>query len=128
MKVLYYALFPVIAFVLNLILPVFVVIISMPITFIIIKLQNNKNMYRLRLDMIIQGILRGISLVYIMNALNIIIGIEISKWWWVIVFSGLSYITITGWKWINPFAYEFSLNVSPVIGYALGLILFVFKF
>jgi hypothetical protein len=65
MKILLYILTPIGAYIINLLLCIVTPIITLPITWMITKVQNNPTIYRFRPDMVIQGILRGVLVVYI---------------------------------------------------------------
>ena len=121
MKILLYILTPIGAYIINLLLSIATPLITLPITWIIAKVQNNPMMYRFRPDMLIQGIVRGILVVYLTSYLLSLFETKVSFWWVVISIVILSYFSITAWDRTKPDAYEFSLNVSPIFGFMIGL-------
>jgi uncharacterized protein YacL len=121
MKIILYILTPIGAYIVNLLLSIVIPLITLPITWIIAKVQNNPMMYRFRPDMLIQGIVRGILVVYLTSYLLSLFETKVSFWWVVISIVILSYFSITAWDRTKPDAYEFSLNVSPIFGFMIGL-------
>lgn len=119
MKILVYILTPICAYILCILLGFVCALITLPLTWIIFK--NNPIFYRFRLDYVVSGVLRGVLVVYLTAYLLSLIETEVSFRWIVISVVFLSYLSIAAWKTANPDAYEFSLNVSPVIGYIIGL-------
>ena len=122
MEILLYILTPIVAFIINLLLGVLTPIITLPITWIISKVHNNPAMYRFRPDMVIQGIVRGFFVVYLIDYLLSLFEAEVSFWWIVATMVFLSYLSIVAWDRSSPDAYEISLNVSPVFGFIIGLL------
>lgn len=123
MKILFYILTPIGAYIINLLLSIVTPIITSPLTWIIAKVQNNSAMYRFRPDMVIQGIVRGFLVVYLAYYLLSLFETEISFWWIVATMVFLSYLSITAWDRTKPDAYEFSLNISPIFGFIICLFL-----
>lgn len=114
---------PVSAFIINILLSIATPLFTLPITWLITKAQNNPVMYRFRLDMVIQGIVRGILVVYLISYFLSFFETKVSFWWIAISIVMLSYLSIIAWDSTKPDAYEFSLNVSPVLGFILGLLI-----
>ena len=123
MKILLYILTPIGAYVINLLISVIIPLITLPLTWMIIKVQNNSAMYRFRPDMVIQGIVRGFLVVYLTSYLLSLFETEISFWWIVATMILLSYLSIKAWDRTKPYTYEFSLNISPILGFIIGLFL-----
>jgi len=121
MKIILYILTPIGAYIANLLLSIVIPLITLPITWIIAKVQNNPIMYRFRPDMLIQGIVRGIFVVYLTSYLLSLFETKVNFWCVVITIVILSYFSITAWDRTKPDAYEFSLNVSPIFGFIIGL-------
>lgn len=131
MKVLYYILLPIVAFIAEIILRTIMPLLTFPITWIINKIESkfgynaddmNKLLYRFRIDLVLQGILSGFILAYLIIQLSIKLETNIKFWYILLVFGILSLRKLMAWKSENPVAYEFSLNVSPIIGYIIGFI------
>ncbi len=120
MKIILCILAPIGAYIINLFLVILIPIITFPITWIILKAQNNPMLFGFRPDMLIQGIVRGICVVYLTSTLFSLFETKVSYWWVVISIVILSYFT-TAWDRTKPYAYEFSLNVSPILGFIIGL-------
>ncbi len=114
---------PIGAFIINVILSIVIPLITLPITWIIVKVQNNPMIYRFRPDMLIQGIIRGYLVVYSTTYLLSLFESKESFWWVVASIVVLSYFSIIAWDWTKPVAYEFSLNVSPIFGFIIGLLI-----
>lgn len=125
MSILIYILTPVLAYLIDLILNIINIFISMPFIFIQNKFDNNKSMYKFRLDMVVSGIVRGLLVVYCISILISQFEIEINFWWIISSFFLLSYLKIHAWDKSKPRAYEFSLNISPILGYIIGLFLLI---
>lgn len=123
MKIFLYILTPIIAYIINLLLSIVTPIFTLPLTYLIAKIENNPAMYRFRPDMVIQGIVRGFLIVYLASYLLSLFETEISFWWIAATVAFLSYLNITAWDRTKPDSYEFSLNVSPIFGYIVGLFL-----
>lgn len=132
MNIAYYFILLVIAYVCNLILPVLVTIITIPIVWIIDKIERtmgydsedmDRLLYRFRIDMVIQGVLRGVILVYFILFLSKKFGLNNAQFI-VIIFIILSIGSLLSWKSENPILYELSLLISPIIGYFIGFYLF----
>jgi hypothetical protein len=123
MKIIFYILTPIGAFIINVILSIVIPLITLPITWIIVKVQNNPMIYRFRPDMLIQGIIRGYLVVYSTTYLLSLFESKESFWWVVASIVVLSYFSIIAWDWTKPVAYEFSLNVSPIFGFIIGLLI-----
>ena len=121
MKILLYILTPISAYIINLLLGIVTPIITLPITWMIVKIQNNPTMYRFRTDMVLQGIVRGFLVVYLTSYLLSLFETEISFWWIAATMFWLSYLFITAWDKKKPYTYEFSLNVSPIFGFIIAL-------
>lgn len=121
MKIILYILTPIGAYIVNLLLSIVIPLITLPITWIIAKVQNNPMMYRFRPDMLIQVIVRGILVVYLTSYLLSLFETKVSFWGVVISIVILSYFSINAWDRTKPGAYEFSLNVSPIFGFMIGL-------
>jgi hypothetical protein len=121
MKILLYILTPIGAYIINLLLGIVTPIITLPITWMIAKIQNNPALYRFRTDMVIQGIVRGFLVVYLTSYLLSLIETEVSFYWIVATMLVLSFLSIIAWDRTKPEAYEFSLNVSPIFGFIIGL-------
>lgn len=123
-KILIYILTPVVGYIFELILSFIIPIVTIPVTWFISLFQKNNSVYRFRPDMVFSGILTGFILV---NAIYYFLSLfesEISFWWVVASVIWLAYLRILAWDISKPFTYEFSLNFSPIIGYAIG---FYFK-
>lgn len=121
MNTFYYILLPIIGLALDLILGILAPLITLPVSFILSKIENNPSVYRLRPDMIIQGFIRGVALIYLLKMAMDFVDADINFWWIITTIILLSILKLASWKNENPTWYEFSLNVSPVIGYALGI-------
>ena len=121
MKIILYILTPIGAYIVNLLLCIVIPLITLPLTWIIAKVQNYPMMYGFRPDMLIQGIVRGILVVYLTSYLLSLFETKVSFWWVVISIVILSYLSIYAWDRTKPDAYEFSLNVSPIFGFIIGL-------
>lgn len=113
---------PIGAYIINLLLGIVTPIITLPITWMVAKIQNNPAMYRFRTDMVIQGIVRGFLVVYLTSYLLSLFETEVSFWWIVATMVVLSYLSIIAWDRTKPKSYEFSLNVSPIFGFIIGLL------
>ncbi len=122
MKILLYILTPIGAYIINLLLGILTPLITLPLTWIIAKVQNNPAMYRFRPDMVIQGVVRGFLVVYLTSYLLSLFETEISFWWLVATMVLLSYLSVSAWDRTKPDAYEFSLNVPPIFGFIIGLL------
>jgi hypothetical protein len=122
MKILLYILTPIGAYIINLLLAFVTPIITLPITWMIVKIQNNHAIYRFRTDLVLQGIVRGFLVVYLTYYLLSLFKTEVSFWWIVATMVLLSYLSIFAWDRTKPEAYEFSLNVSPIFGFLIGLL------
>ena len=122
MKILLYILTPIGAYFINLLLGILTPLITLPLTWIIAKVQNNTAMYRFRPDMVIQGLARGFLVVYLTSYLLSLFETEISFWWLVATMVLLSYFSVSAWDRTKPDAYELSLNVPPIIGFIIGLL------
>lgn len=122
MKILLYILTPIGAYIINLLLCILTPLITLPLTWIIVKVQNNPSMYRFRPDMLIQGVIRGFLVVSLTSYLLSLFATEISFWWLVATMVSLSYLSVYAWDRTKPEAYEFSLNVSPIFGFLIGLL------
>ena len=122
MKILLYILTPIGAYIINLLLAVLTPVITLPLTWIITKVQNNFAIYRFRPDMVIQGLVRGFLVVYLTSYLLSLFETEISYWWLVATMVLLSYLSVSAWDRTKPDAYEFSLNIPPIIGYIISLL------
>lgn len=59
MEILLYIMTPVLAYIFNLLLGILAPIIIFPITWVLIKIENNPLMYRFSVDMVLQGVLKG---------------------------------------------------------------------
>jgi hypothetical protein len=125
MKILLYILTPIGAYIINLLLCIVTPIITLPITWMITKVQNNPTIYRFRPDMVIQGILRGVLVVYITSYVLLLFEPKVSYFWIVTSFVILSYLSIAAWDRTKPYAYEFSLNISPIFGFIIGLFIII---
>ena len=112
---------PVGAYIINLLLCIVTPIITLPLTWIIAKVQNNPYLYKFRPDMVIQGVVRGFLVVYLTSYLLSLFETEISFWWITATMVLLSYLFITAWDRTKPDAYEFSVNVPPIFGFIIGL-------
>ena len=123
MKILLYVLTPIGIYIIDLLLSVIIPLITLPITWIIVKVQNNPLIYRFRPDMLIQGILKGILVVYLTSFLLSSFETKVSFWWIVTSIVMLSYLSIAAWDRTKPDAYEFSLNISPILGFIIGLLI-----
>lgn len=121
MKILLYILTPIGAYIINLVLSIVTPFVTFPLTWIIGKIQNNPALYKFRPDMVIQGLVRGFLVVFLTEYLMSLFETEISFWWIVGTMILLSYLSIIAWDKTKPDAYEFSLNVSPVFGFLIGL-------
>jgi hypothetical protein len=102
-------------------LAILVPVFTIPLNWIIIKIQNNPSIYTFRLDMIINGLIRGFFVVYFTNYFLFLLNTDISIWWFIAVFIFLSFNDLNTWDRRNPFVYEFCLNISPIFGYLIGL-------
>ena len=122
MKILLYILTPIGAYIISVLLGIVTPIITLPITWMIVKIQNNPAMYRFRTDLVLQGIVRGFLVVYLTYYLLSLFKTEVSFWWIVSTMVLLSYLKILAWDRTKPEAYEFSLNVSPIFGFLIGLL------
>ena len=122
MKILLYILTPIGAYIINLLLSILTPLITLPLTWIIAKVQNNPAMYRFRPDMVIQGVVKGFLVVYLTSYLLSLFETEISFWWLVATMVLLSYLSISAWDRTKPEVYEFSLNVPPIFGFIIGLL------
>lgn len=121
MEVLLYILTPIGAYIVNLLMGIAVGLITIPLTMIMVKIQKNPIIYRMRPDMLITGVLRGFIVVYLTSNLLSQFETEVNFWWIVATMVLLSYLSIYAWDKSKPYAYEFSLNVSPIFGYIIGL-------
>lgn len=72
--------------------------------------------------MVIQGVVRGFLVVYLTSYLLSLFETEISFWWLVATMVLLSYLSVSVWDRTKPDAYEFSLNVAPIFGFIIGLL------
>lgn len=133
MNIAYYFILLVVAHVSNLILCVLVPIITYPIVWLIDKIERPmgydckdwlKLLYRFRIDMVIQGVLRGLILVYFILFLSNVFGLN-NTLFILIIFVLLSIVDLRSWKSANPILYEMSLLISPIIGYLLGFYFFL---
>jgi hypothetical protein len=122
MKVIFYILAPICAFVLNIFLGAMIPLVTIPVTWVINKFDKNPNLYKFRFDMVIQGIIRGFLVITTVEYLNIYFKMELSYWWIVITTLWLSHLSISAWDKNKPEEYEISLNVSPILGFLIGLI------
>lgn len=122
MKILLYILTPIGAYIINLILAILTPLATLPLTWILSKIENNPSMYRFRMDMVIQGLLRGFLVVFITNYILSQFEADVSFWWIVATMVVFSYLSISAWDRTKPDAYESSLNVPPILGYLIGLI------
>lgn len=125
MNIIYYILFPVVVYVLDLILGGIIPIATLPFTWVIVKIQKQPRLFQFRIDMIIQGIIRGIVGVYLVGLLINLVEVNINLWWLFLTYIWLSYMSIRVWNKTNHFAYEFSLNISPIVGYVAGIVIFI---
>lgn len=121
MKILLYILTPIGAYIINFFLCFVVPLITLPLTWIIVKIQKNNAIYKFRPDMVIQGVTRGFFVVYFTSYLLSLFETEISFWWIIATIVLFSYFNIFAWDRTKPTAYEFSLNFSPIFGYIIGL-------
>ncbi len=123
MGILVYILTPVVAYLLNLVLSLIVPIIMFPITKVIIKSQKNPQLFSFRPDMLAIGIIKGFLTVYFLLVFLSHFKLSVNQWWLYLTFIVLAYVLNGAWNKRNPFAYEFSLNASPIIGHIIGLTL-----
>jgi hypothetical protein len=122
MKILLYILTPIAAYIIRFLLSIIIPIITSPITMLNFKVQKNPTVYRFRPDMVLQGVIIGFLVVYLTDYLLSLFEPEISYWWIFTTMVWLSHLSIIAWDKTNPAAYEFSLNVSPIFGFILGLL------
>jgi len=121
MKILLYILTPIGAFIINLILGILTPLATLPLTWMLSKIDKNPSIYRFRMDMVIQGLVRGFLVVFITNHILSQFDADVSFWWIVATMVVLSYLSISAWDRTKPDAYEFKLNVPPILGYLFGL-------
>lgn len=122
MKIIIYILTPIGAYIIDLLLGVITPFITLPITEIMVRLQNNPVWYRFRPDMVLQGMVRGFFVVYLTSFILSQIDVLISPYLLVLTIVLLSVMSVLVWDRTNPIAFEFSLNVSPIFGYFIGLL------
>lgn len=125
MRILFYALTPIFALVLELIFRGVFAILSGPIVLIQQKIDRKIMLYKFRADMIVSGYCAGLTTVYLINFANNYFGLSIASWWIVCSICLIILKAILGWDRNKPFWYEVSLNVSPWIGYITGILLFL---
>lgn len=126
MKILLYILTPVGAYIINLLLSGIIPLITIPVTWVFVKVQKNKpNLYGLlygfRPDIVIQGIIRGILVVYLTFYVLSLFETKVVFWWIFASIVGLSYLSIYAWDRTKPFEYEFSIAIPPILGFIIGL-------
>ncbi|HOZ30600.1 MAG TPA: hypothetical protein PLL66_06750 [Bacteroidales bacterium] len=135
MKILTYILLPIIVFIANQILFIIIPVVTFPMTWVIDKIERKfgytaediyKLLYRFRIDMVINFILVGIISAYFTLHFTSKLKTNIELWYLILVFGILSLIHLSSWKSCNPKAYEFSLNIPPIIGFALGFIIYFY--
>jgi hypothetical protein len=122
MKILLYILTPIGAFIINLILGILTPLATLPLMWILSKIKKNLTIYKFRMDMVIQGLIRGFLVVFITNHILSQFDSDVSFWWIVATMVVLSYLSISAWDNKKSDAYESSLNVPPVLGFLVGLI------
>jgi hypothetical protein len=121
MGILLYIMTPILAYMLNLLFGILAPIVTFPFTWVLIKVENNPLMYRFRLDMLLQGLLKGFFVVYTLNFILSMFEGEVRIRWVVATLIWLSYLNMLAWDRTKPISYEFSLNFSPILGYFVGL-------
>lgn len=134
MKILLYILTPMVAYLLNLILSFTIIIVTFPLNWFIIKIENNQTikwhilttLKGFRLSVFISGFTKSIATVFIFEYLLSLFEGKVELWWILVTFSWLSYLALNSWKRQNPFGYEISLIVSQVIGYIIGILILWF--
>jgi hypothetical protein len=121
--IIFYILTPVGAYIIDLTLSILVIILSFPISWLLIQIQNkfenNPSLFKFRSDMVFTGILRGFLVVYL---LDYQFSKYVSIWWVAITMLTMSYLNYLTWNKERPFLYELSLVVSPILGYVIGFI------
>jgi len=125
MIIVYYILVPIVAYIIDVIVGVLMPIVTLPVVFLLSRIERNPQLFRFRLDMVIQGVLGGLLNVYLIEYIINKLDVNIGLWWLIIVFAWLSYLKIVSWSKSNPISYEVSLNISPIIGYIVGFIFFL---
>ena len=125
MIIVYYILVPIVAYIIDVIVGVLMPIVTLPVVFLLSRIERNPQLFRFRLDMVIQGVLGGLLNVYLIEYIINKLDVNIGLWWLIIVFAWLSYLKIVSWCKSNPISYEVSLNISPIIGYIVGFIFFL---
>lgn len=110
MKILFYILTPILGYIFNLVIGILVPIATIPLTWIIGKIENNNHMYKFRLDMFIQGIIRGVLTVFLLDYFHEYFESGVSFWWIIATIIWSSYLCIIEWKDSNPPEYEFTKN------------------
>jgi len=125
MVIIYYILVPIVAYIIDVIVGVLMPIVTLPVVFLLSRIERNPQLFRFRLDMVIQGVLGGLLNVYLIEYIINKLDVNIGLWWLIIVFAWLSYLKIVSWCKSNPISYEVSLNISPIIGYIVGFIFFL---
>ncbi len=128
MDFLYYLLFPILAYLINIIVSIFVPLILGPFTWLILKFQKQLNaifqLYSWRYDTVLQGIARGVMTIYLLQFVNRAYNLNISNWYLYLTAIGLSYLSYFSWNRNNYIGYEFGLVFSPIIGYLIGILVF----
>lgn len=128
MNFLYYLLYPILAYLINIIASIFVPLILGPFTWLIIKFQKQLNaifkLYSWRYDTLLQGIARGVLTIYLIQYINRAYNWDISNWYLYLTALGLSYLSYYSWNRNNYIGYEFGLVFSPIIGYLIGIVVF----
>lgn len=128
MDFLYYLLYPILAYLINIIVGIFVPLIFGPFTWFTIKFQKQLNaifqLYSWRYDTVVQGIARGVLTIYLLQFINTAYNWDISNWYLYITALGLSYLSYYSWNKNNYIGYEFGLVFSPIIGYLIGIVVF----
>jgi hypothetical protein len=128
MNFLYYILYPILAYLINIIVSIFVPLIMGPFTWLLIKFQKQLNaifqVYSWRYDTVLQGIARGVLTIYFLQFINKTYNWDISNWYLYLTALGLSYLSYYSWNRNNYIGYEFGLVFSPIIGYIIGIVVF----
>jgi len=120
---IFYIITPISIFILYFLIGILTPIVFIPLTALIMRIENNPEMYRFRTDMVLQGIFKGIVIVLIIKYMLFSFNSKMSPTWISAYFLLQSAIILLTWNRENPIKYEFSFNISPIIGFAIGLYL-----
>jgi len=127
MEILYYILTPIAAYVLGFLLSILIAICSFPLVWVGTKLEKLENEFASVIligNLFIVGIIRGVLLVYCLDYLILWLEADVVFWWVAVSVLFVSFLQLLAWESSNSFIYEFTLNVSPIIGCVIGIMLF----